>query len=180
MRGIRASQHTCQTLHQSYHTFFIHVIMVWEHLGLSCKDSFISVKCCVEVVALSRSVHYYISIGEMSELRHLPQFKCRQKDKKEWFNTCQALFFIERFRPLSSDEPPPPHSFLVELMPDNALVCLSFDREFAMIFSVPLMCCDYRDVSLLTSVHPSQRATASFDSAFTGSKDALYIQPSAL
>ena len=127
MRGIRASQHTCQTLHQSCHTFFIHVIMVREHLGWSCKDSFISAKCCVEVVALSRSVHYYISIGEMSELRHLPQFKCRQKDKKEWFNTCQALFFIERFRPLSSDEPPP-HSFLVELMPDNALVCLSFVR----------------------------------------------------
>ena len=49
-----------------------------------------------------------------------------------------------------------------------------------MMFSVTLMCCDYRDVSLLTSVHPSQRATASCDSAFTGSKDALCIQPSVL
>ena len=49
-----------------------------------------------------------------------------------------------------------------------------------MMFSVTLICCDYRDVSLLTSVHPSQRATASCDSAFTGSKDALCIQPSVL
>ena len=49
-----------------------------------------------------------------------------------------------------------------------------------MIFSVPLMCCEYRDVSLLTSVHPSQCATASCDSTFTGSKDAFCIQPSAL
>ena len=49
-----------------------------------------------------------------------------------------------------------------------------------MMFSVPLMCCDYWDVSLLTSVHPIQRAAASWDSAFTGSKDALCIQPSAL
>ena len=49
-----------------------------------------------------------------------------------------------------------------------------------MMFSVPLICCEYRDVSLLTSVHPSHRATASWDYAFTGSKDALYIQPSAL
>ena len=53
-------------------------------------------------------------------------------------------------------------------------------RESAMMFSVPLMCCEYRDVSLLTSIHPSHRATASWDSAFTGSKDALCIQPSAL
>ena len=47
-----------------------------------------------------------------------------------------------------------------------------------MMFSVPLMCCEYRYVSLLTSVHPSQRATASWDSLFTGSNDALCIQPS--
>ena len=49
-----------------------------------------------------------------------------------------------------------------------------------MIFSIILMCCEYRDVSLLKSVHPSQRATASRDSAFTVSKDYLFIQPSAL
>ena len=49
-----------------------------------------------------------------------------------------------------------------------------------MMFSVPLMCCDYIIFSLLTSVHLSHRATASWDSAFTGSKDALCIQPSAL
>ena len=56
----------------------------------------------------------------------------------------------------------------------------SLEREYAMMFSVPLMCCEYRDVSLLTSVHPSHRATASWDSAFTGSKDVLCIHPSAL
>ena len=49
-----------------------------------------------------------------------------------------------------------------------------------MMFSVPLMCCEYRNVSLLTSVHPRQHATALYDSAFIGSKDALCIQPSAL
>ena len=35
----------------------------------------------------------------------------------------------------------------------------SLERESAMMFSVPLMCCEYRDVSLLTSVHPSHCAT---------------------
>ena len=49
-----------------------------------------------------------------------------------------------------------------------------------MIFSVPLMCCEYRDVLLLTSVHPSHRVTALWDSAFTGSKDALCMKPSAI
>ena len=56
----------------------------------------------------------------------------------------------------------------------------SLERESAMIFSVPLMCCEYRDVLLLTSVHPSYRATKLWDSAFTVSKDALCIYPSAL
>ena len=51
----------------------------------------------------------------------------------------------------------------------------SRDRESAMIFSVPLMCCEYRYVSLTKSVHPSQRATESCDYAFTGPKDALCI-----
>ena len=55
----------------------------------------------------------------------------------------------------------------------------SLEREYAMMFSVPLMCYEYMDVSLLTSVHPSHRATASWDPAFTGSKDALCIQVSA-
>ena len=54
------------------------------------------------------------------------------------------------------------------------------ERESVMIFSVPLMCCEYRDVSLLTRVHPIQKATESCDSTFTRSKDALCIQPSAL
>ena len=35
------------------------------------------------------------------------------------------------------------------------------ERESAMICFVPLMCCECRDVLLLTSVHPSQRTTAS-------------------
>ena len=54
------------------------------------------------------------------------------------------------------------------------------ERESAMMFSVPLMFCEYRDVLLLTCVHPSQRATALCDSRFTGLKDVLYIQPSKL
>ena len=56
----------------------------------------------------------------------------------------------------------------------------SIERESAMMFSVPFMCCEYRDVSLLTIVHPIHRETASWDSAFTGSKDTLCIQPSEL
>ena len=54
------------------------------------------------------------------------------------------------------------------------------ERESAIMFSVPLMCYEHMDVSLLTSVHPSHRSTAWWDSAFTGSKYALCIQPSAL
>ena len=56
----------------------------------------------------------------------------------------------------------------------------SLEREFAMIFSVPLMSCEYRDLSLLKIVHPSQRATPSYDSLFTRYKDAVCIQPSVL
>ena len=54
------------------------------------------------------------------------------------------------------------------------------ERESAMMFSVPLMCCEYRDVSLLTSVYPRQCATASWNYVFTGSQDTLCIHPSAL
>ena len=49
----------------------------------------------------------------------------------------------------------------------------SLERESAIMFSVTLMCCEYRDIALLTSVHPSQRATALWDSAFIGSKASL-------
>ena len=49
-----------------------------------------------------------------------------------------------------------------------------------MMFPVPLICCDYRDVQLLMRVHPIQRDTSLCDSAFIVSKDALYIYPSAL
>ena len=47
-----------------------------------------------------------------------------------------------------------------------------------MILSVTLTCYEY--ISLLTRYQPSQRATESCDYVFTGSKDALCIQPSAL
>ena len=49
-----------------------------------------------------------------------------------------------------------------------------------IMFSVPLACCEYRYVSLLTRVQPSQRSMASCDSTLTGSNDYLCIQPSAL
>ena len=55
-----------------------------------------------------------------------------------------------------------------------------FERESAMMFSVPLLCCDYRDVLLLTRVHPRQQDTASCDYSFDGSKYALCIQPRTL
>ena len=48
------------------------------------------------------------------------------------------------------------------------------------MFSVPFMCCEYRHVSLLTRSQPIRQATASCDSEFTRSKDALCIQPSAM
>ena len=54
------------------------------------------------------------------------------------------------------------------------------EREYAITFYVPLMYFEYRDVSLLTRVHPSQRDTSLCDSAFNGSKDAFFIQPSAM
>ena len=54
------------------------------------------------------------------------------------------------------------------------------ERDSAIMFSVPLLCCEYRDVLLLTCVHPIQRDTVLCDSAFTGSKDDLCIHPSAL
>ena len=56
----------------------------------------------------------------------------------------------------------------------------SCERDSAMMFSVPLICCEYKYILLLTSVQPIHQATALCDSAFNGSKYALYIQPSAL
>ena len=43
------------------------------------------------------------------------------------------------------------------------IVWKSLERESVMIFSIPFMCCDYMDVLLLTSVHPSHHATALWD-----------------
>ena len=68
----------------------------------------------------------------------------------------------------------------------NFFVSLWYDmwkyrrRESAMIFSVTFICCEYMDVSLLMRVHPIHQAMSSCDYAFTGSKEALCIQPSAL
>ena len=56
----------------------------------------------------------------------------------------------------------------------------NFERESTMILSVPLMCCDYMDVSFLTRVQPSHKDKSLCDSDFTGSNYALCIQPSAL
>ena len=49
-----------------------------------------------------------------------------------------------------------------------------------MMFSVTLMCCEYRDVLLLTRVQTSQQDTSLCDYALTRSNDALCIQPSVL
>ena len=49
-----------------------------------------------------------------------------------------------------------------------------------MMFYVPLTCCEYMDVSLLTIIHPSQRATTLCDSTFTELKDDLCTHTSAL
>ena len=46
-----------------------------------------------------------------------------------------------------------------------------------MMFSVPLISYEYRDISLLMSVYRSQSATVLCDYAFTESKDALCVQP---
>ena len=56
----------------------------------------------------------------------------------------------------------------------------SLERDSAMIFYVTLMCCDHREVLLLTRVQLSHQDTSSCDSAFTGSQYALCIQPSVL
>ena len=63
-------------------------------------------------------------------------------------------------------------------------VCLdmwrSLERESTIMFSVTLMCCEYRDVLLLTRVQTSQQDTSLCDYALTRSNDALCIQPSVL
>ena len=56
----------------------------------------------------------------------------------------------------------------------------SRERESAMMFSVPLVCCEYRDVSLLTRFQTIQQSAPLCDSMFTGSKDTVCIQSSAL
>ena len=55
----------------------------------------------------------------------------------------------------------------------------SRERESAMMFYVTLMCCEYRDVLLLTRVHLGQQDTSSYDFTFNGSKYALCIHTNA-
>ena len=63
-------------------------------------------------------------------------------------------------------------------------VCLdmwrSLERESTIMFSVTFMCCEYRDVLLLTRVQTSQQDTSLCDYALTRSNDALCIQTSVL
>ena len=56
----------------------------------------------------------------------------------------------------------------------------SLESNFAIMFSVPFTCWDYRDNLLLMSVQPNHRAIVLWTSSFTGSKYALYILPRAL
>ena len=56
----------------------------------------------------------------------------------------------------------------------------SLDSKHAMMFSVPLMCWEHRNTSLLTSVQPNHHATVSCPPKLTGSKDALCTHPRAL
>ena len=49
-----------------------------------------------------------------------------------------------------------------------------------MVFHVPLMCCEYMDVSFMKRVQPIQWAMESCDYALTGSKGYLCIHPSVL
>ena len=56
----------------------------------------------------------------------------------------------------------------------------SCERYSMIIFYVPLMCCEYRDALLLTIFQLIHQDMVSYNSVFTGSKDALCIQPSEL
>ena len=54
------------------------------------------------------------------------------------------------------------------------------ESKSTVMFSVTLMCWEYRYTSLLKRVQPSHRATVSWTTSFTGSNDALCIHPRAL
>ena len=46
-----------------------------------------------------------------------------------------------------------------------------------MMFSFTFMCCEYRDISLLTRVQHIHWETVSWDNSFTGSNEDLWIHP---
>ena len=56
----------------------------------------------------------------------------------------------------------------------------SLERKSDMIFSVPLICWEYRYTWFLMNVQTNHSATLSWITSFTGSKDTLFIHPRAL
>ena len=56
----------------------------------------------------------------------------------------------------------------------------SLESKYAMMFSIPLICWEYRDASLLTRVKPIHRSTVSWGSSSTGSNKDLWIHPEEL
>ena len=63
---------------------------------------------------------------------------------------------------------------------DWSEILKSLDSESTMMFSVNLMCWEYRDASLLTIFQPKHCVTVSWPSSFTGLKNYLYIHLRAL
>ena len=52
--------------------------------------------------------------------------------------------------------------YLKVVVRDSSELWILLERESVMMFSFPLMFCDYRDVSFLVRLHPSHRATMSW------------------
>ena len=63
---------------------------------------------------------------------------------------------------------------------DCSEMLMFLESDSTMMFSVTLMCWEYIDTLLLTIFQPNYRATVSWPPSFTGSRDALFIQPRAL
>ena len=54
---------------------------------------------------------------------------------------------------------------------------MSLESEPVIMFSVTLICWEYRDTSLLTRVHPNHRAIVSWGFSLTGLNEYLLIHP---
>ena len=59
-------------------------------------------------------------------------------------------------------------------------MCKYLESESAMMLLVPLMCWEYGDKLLLTRFQTNHQVTVSWDYYFTGSDEALFIQPRSL